>query len=210
MTDKLITPPILGAVTAAELRSWLRDVADNDATLDELISAASETFERETGRAVMEQGRRMMLDNWPVNQAAIGEWDGNRQSAFAQSAARAIELPVAPLIGVTAITLFNADNQAEVIDPSRYYVDTHSEPGRITMVVGGGIPVSGRAVNGIQIDYRAGYESVALVPMPIKLAIKQLAAHFYENRESVTEMTLENAPQSFCATVRRYRIWPGV
>lgn len=210
MTDKLITPPAAEPVTAAELRSWLRDVADPDATLNDLISAARETFERETGLAVIEQGRRLMLDAWPVDHAALGDWDGVREGAFAQGSPRAIELPVAPLVSVTAITLYDASNQGAALDPSRYYVDTHNEPGRVTMGAGVSIPVPGRSVNGIQIDYVAGYESAAFVPTPIKLAIKQLAAHFYENREAVTEITLSNAPQSFVAAVRRYRIWPGV
>ena len=78
------------------------------------------------------------------------------------------------------------------------------------MGAGVSIPVPARKANGIQIDYVAGYATAALVPTPIRLAIKQLAAHFYENREAVTEITLSNAPQSFVAAVRRYRIWPGV
>jgi hypothetical protein len=210
MTDKLITPPAAEPVTADELRSWLRDVSDPDAALNELIAAARETFERETSLALMPQGRRLMLDAWPVDHAAMGDWDGVREGAFVQGAPRALELPVAPLISVTAITLYAGNNAATVLSPSTYYVDTHNEPGRITIGAGVTVPAPGRSANGIQIDYQAGFADAAHVPAPIKLALKQLAAHFYENREAVADMTMSNAPQTFVAAVRRYRILPGV
>lgn len=210
MTDKLTIPPTTEPVSVAELRSWLRDVSDPDELLNELITAARETFERETGLAVISQGHRLMLDAWPVDHAAMGDWDGVKEGAFIQGSPRALELPVSPLISVTAITLYAADNTQTVYDAEKYYVDTHNEPGRITMGAGISFPVAGRASNGIQIDYVAGHDDADHVPAPIKLAIKQLAAHFYENREAVTEITLSNAPQSFIAAVRRYRIRPGV
>jgi hypothetical protein len=210
MFDKLITPPTAEPVTADEMRSWLRDVPDSDESLMELIAAAREFIERETGLAIMEQGRLYVIDQWPVDHASIGDWDGVREGAFGMAQARAVELPRAPLASVESIMLVAADGSESAFAPASYYVDLHSEPGRVILNNGASPPIPGRPSGGIKIAYTAGQNDAALISPTLKIGIKQLAAHFYENREAVGEISLERAPLGIRSIIRQFRIWPGI
>jgi uncharacterized phiE125 gp8 family phage protein len=62
-------------------------------------------------------------------------------------------------------------------------VDTAREPGRLALRLGAAWPVPARAANGVMVEYAAGYgTSGADVPEAIRLAIRQLAAFWYERR----------------------------
>ena len=70
------------------------------------------------------------------------------------------------------------------------------------------LPPPGRAVAGIEIDVEAGYGATASdVPEPLKQAIRQLVAHWYENRgagapgESALRM-----PATVAALIAPYRV----
>lgn len=80
------------------------------------------------------------------------------------------------------MTVYDEAGSAAVLDPGDYRLDTAARPARL--VVSANAPAPGGAVNGIEIDFTAGYGTATDVPGPLKLAIKQLAAHWYENRET--------------------------
>lgn len=208
MSDKLITAPTLEPVTAAELRSWLRDVPDDDATLNALISAARDFIERECNIAIMEQTRQLSLDAWPMEHETMGDWEGVREGAFIQGQPREIELPRSPLLSVTSISVYPGSGAAQLVGIDQYYVDTNAEPGRIILNHGAAWPTPGRPGNGIEIIYIAGAEAADDVPPALKIGIKQLAAHYYENREAVGEISLMQAPLSVRSIIRQFRVHP--
>lgn len=208
LQDKLITPPTDEPITADELRAWLRDPADPDADLLALISAARYFIENECNIAIIAQTRRLMMDLWPMCHAALEQWEGIREGAFISGQPTAIELPRSPLASIVSIITYGADNAPTTVSPSTYYVDTHSEPGRIILNHGEAWPTPGRAGSGIEINYIAGYAAPGDVPPPLKIGIKQLAAHFYENREAVAEMTLSQCPMGVASIIRQFRVWP--
>lgn len=212
MADKLITPPASEPVTAAELRAWLRGVPDEDDVLEELIKAAREFVEQSTNRALMQQTRRFTMDRWPVHHASMGDWDGVREGAVAAATPKAIDLPIGPLISIDEVRTFADDGTPSIVPASIYFADTaRDDVGGIALNGGNSWPVPGRQVNGIEIDYVAGYgESASDVPSPLKLAIKQMAAHYYENREAVGEMSLSEAPKGAASIIKKYRVWPGI
>ena len=45
------------------------------------------------------------------------------------------------------------------------------------------------------------------VPGPLKLAIKLLVGHFYENREATTMLKIDELPLGIKALIEPYRTW---
>jgi uncharacterized phiE125 gp8 family phage protein len=179
----LLTPPAVEPVLLADMKAQARiDTTADDALATGLITAARQWAERYTGRAFITQTWRLWLDgglglekNW---------WDGVEQGPVTiLNEANSIQLPRPPLASVSNVQTFDNTDTGTVWDPGNYYVDTASEPGRIALRLGCVWPVPLRLVNGIMIEYVAGYgNDGSSVPEPIKLAIKQLATHWYENR----------------------------
>ncbi len=168
---KLIAPPALEPVTLADMKAHARIDADSDdALLTGFITAARQWAENYVGRAFVAQTWRMTLDDWPEGLS--------------------VELPRPPLLAVESVRTFDADDASQVWAADNYYVDTISEPGRVTPRACAAWPVPGRALNGVEIDYVAGYGSAADdVPEAIRLAIKQLATHWYEHRGEAVIMS---------------------
>ncbi|WP_417684649.1 head-tail connector protein [Roseibium sp.] len=174
MTSTLIAPPGVEPVTVADMRAHLRLTGpQEDALLSELVVAARQQVERETGRALIAQGWRLYLEHWPVG--------------------RIIQLPVAPVIAVTEITAYDHDGNAHVLDAGDYALDRSVTPARVRVKVGAG--VSSSSLNGLEVDFTAGYgETAEDVPVTLKQAIRLLAAHWFENREAGTQAVQGSLP----------------
>lgn len=103
--------------------------------------------------------------------------------------ANAIELPVGPLISVGSVSYKTTDPLTglyvnTLIDPTFYQISG-------TPVLGRVMPRSGQywpfgsvfALEGMTIEFTAGYNGGRPTPATAKMAIKLLAAFMYENRE---------------------------
>jgi uncharacterized phiE125 gp8 family phage protein len=148
------------------MKAYLR-VDEDDAAQDDLISglikAARLTIEAASRRILIEQSWRVVLDRWPR--------DG------------VILLPLAPLIAVDAISIVDASGGATELPEDRFEADALSDPPRIAVP---GAPEPGRSRNGISIALRAGYGTTPeAVPATLRLAIRILVAHWFENRGDV-------------------------
>ncbi|PTW57658.1 putative phiE125 gp8 family phage protein [Breoghania corrubedonensis] len=163
MPTILISPPAGEPVSLAQAKAFLRvDHNDEDALIEALVTAARLQVENATGRALMSQGWRTVLDAWPAH--------------------RVVRITRSPVAAIDAVTVYDADGVASVLDPDDLRLDTAGRPSRL--VVSASAPAPGTAVNGIEIDFTAGYGTAADVPEPLTLAIRRLVAHWYENRES--------------------------
>jgi uncharacterized phiE125 gp8 family phage protein len=161
MSLQLNTPPAAEPVTLSQAKAWLRVESgdDEDALITSLIGAARARAEWHTGRAFVTQGWTLWLD---------------RAAALA-------EIPLPPLQGVSAVTLYMDDDSALVLDPGQYRVDTVSDPGRVALKPGVGL-ANLRALNALSIAFTAGYGGAADVPAPIAQAILQILSSLYEHR----------------------------
>ncbi|HZP20087.1 MAG TPA: head-tail connector protein [Bauldia sp.] len=188
MTAALITGPALEPVSLAEAKAHLRlDTDDDDQLVTAAIAAARVHVEAATRRALIEQEWRVYLDAWPKR--------------------RIVTIPVAPLIAVDAVTVFDHTGDPVPVDAGDYEVDTVSVPGRL--VLSSPLPVIvGRAVNGIEIDVTAGYGPSSVdVPAALRQAVMMLVAHWYEHRGAVGhDLALAAAPLGFEALVAPYRV----
>lgn len=188
MTAALITGPALEPVSLAEAKAHLKvDTNDDDAAITAAIVAARSHVETATRRVLMDQTWRIYLDAWP------------RQ--------RIVELPVAPLISVDGVTVYDASGAPQVVSTDSYEADVVSVPPRLVMVTGAPT-VAGPAINGIEIDVTAGYGAASTdVPAPLRHAITMLVAHWYENRGAVGDDRLGDlAPLGFEALIAPFRI----
>ncbi|MER2519736.1 MAG: head-tail connector protein [Bdellovibrionales bacterium] len=201
---KLITPPAVEPVTLAEAKQQARiDLGDDDAFVTALIVAARQWAEHYTGRAFLAQVWQLWLDDAPGagDEMAFGVSDLSCADCGYVALARA------PLMAVSSVQTFDDNDVATVWNAANYYVDTAHEPGRLALRRGAVWPVPTRAVNGLMIQYMAGYGAEAgAVPETIRMAIRQLVAHWYEHRGEASLDAAAMAPLTVRALLDPYRL----
>lgn len=96
-----------------------------------------------------------------------------------------LKLPLTPLISVDEVAYVDAAGTPQVMPSTDYFVDdTSLHP---WIIPNAGWPVAMATANAVQVKFTAGYGPTAAdVPKPIVQAIKLIAAHWYQNRESAT------------------------
>ncbi|MEL7027677.1 MAG: head-tail connector protein [Pseudomonadota bacterium] len=186
MALKLVTPPGVEPVSLAEAKAHARiDHADEDTYVSGLIVAARRLAEARTGRSFISQTWRLTLDAFPPGDE--------------------ICLARGPVQSVAYVKTFDADDIESILDPARYVVDGESRPPRIVRKPELSWPFVGRAAEGVEIQYVAGYGAAASdVPEELRQAILMLTAHFYEQREILSENRLYEAPGAIDALLAPY------
>jgi uncharacterized phiE125 gp8 family phage protein len=161
MTLFRTTAPAVEPVSLAEAKAQLRIGHDSeDDLLNGLIRAAREEVEARTGIAMIAQDWRLALDRWP---------------RFGR-----VALLRHPVVEILSVTVYGTDGEASLVDPATYEVDIASRPARLYFMTR---PEPARILNGIEIDFSAGFGADAeAVPEGLKRAILVLVAHWYEFR----------------------------
>ena len=137
-----------------------------DSLLAGLIQAAREYAEGYQNRALCTQTWELVLDDWPR-----GDY---------------VDIPLPPLQSVTDIKYKDNAGTETTWAATDYIVDTDSFVGRVALAYGCSWPNTILySVGGIRIRFVAGYGTAAYVPQVVKQAILLLAAHWYENKETV-------------------------
>ncbi|UYN99698.1 MAG: head-tail connector protein [Devosia sp.] len=163
MTSYLLAGPALEPVSLAEAKAFLKvDEAAEDGLITTLIGAARLHVEGVTGRALLTQSWRVVLDDWPETGM--------------------VRLPVTPLHAVTAISAIDANGASHDLALGQFGRDLDR---LIVPRVIVGMPAL-QERGGIEIDYVAGYgETPADVPADLRQALLGLVAHWYEHRDAV-------------------------
>lgn len=188
MIPIFISGPAVEPIMLEEMKVYLH-VDDDDGTQDDLIAglikAARLTVEAASRRILIEQRWRVVVDRWPA--------DGT------------ILLPLSPLIAVDGIRVTDSSGNASDVPASAFETDTLSDPPRIVVT---GAPEPGKPRNGISIELRAGYGAASeAVPATLKLAIRILVAHWFENRGDVIgEQILPPEALALVAPFQRMRL----
>lgn len=164
MSMVMTAAPAVEPVTLAEAKAHCRlDGSAEDAYLTSLIITSRLQIEAALGLALITQSWRWSIDDWPA--------DG------------VIELPMRPVQSVDEIELAHASGGTTTMAPSLYQLDGQSSPARLALTTLTP-PHPDVPVNGIAIEFTAGYGNVAAsVPQPIRHALLLLVAHWYECRE---------------------------
>ncbi len=185
MTKIRISDPAVNPVSLIDAKSHLRvDISDDDDLITELIGAATQQVESVTGLALIRQTWRLYRDTWPANLM--------------------IELGPTPILSVDNVVVYDADGSPSSLAAANYVVDRHSQPARLQII--GSITGPGVAINGIEVDFTAGYGSAGDdVPPPLRQAILMLVAHWYEHREAVAAAGGAPVPKGLEALIAPYR-----
>jgi uncharacterized phiE125 gp8 family phage protein len=188
MTSYLVAGPAAEPIALADAKAFLRVDSDaEDGLIATLITAARLHVEGITGRAMIAQSWRIVLDGWPL--------DGF------------VKLPVSPLISLTAINAYDAAGDAHAIALAQFLAETGSAPARLYLPPSiAGMPIL-RDRMGLEIDYVAGYGGDAAdVPADLKQALLTLIAYWFENRDAVIIAgTGAVVPSSFDRLINPYR-----
>jgi uncharacterized phiE125 gp8 family phage protein len=155
--------PTVEPVTLTEAKAFLRlSGSAEDGLIEGLIRAAREDVERATGLALIDQAWRLAIDCIPRSDIVL-----------------LMRHPVREIIAVTA---YGTEGEASLVGAGDYQADVVSRPARLLFIRR---PQPMRAMNGLDIDFRAGFgEAGTDVPDLLRRAILVLAAHWYEFRAS--------------------------
>lgn len=173
-------------LTLEEVKDYLRvDTNSEDTLITSFIIAARRQVEARTYRPLITQTWLLSLDFSDISDI--------------------VEINKFPLQSVDSIKYFDIDGNIQTIDSSKYIVDINSNPCRVQFT---DLPSTIKnQINAMQIEFTCGYGDLAsYVPEDIKLAMKFIIGHYYENRQDVVTGTQVNEiPQSSQFLLEPYR-----
>jgi uncharacterized phiE125 gp8 family phage protein len=188
MASILLAGPELEPVTLAETKHFLRvEHDDDDDVIGGLIGGARAHLEAQTRRALITQNWRVIRDVWPETGC--------------------VSLLPAPVQTLDAARIYRADGTTLALGLGGFVLDTSEAPARVSFIHD--MPTApGRRAAGIEIDFTCGYgDTAASVPEPLRLAIRLLATHWYENRGIVaTSGKVLVLPHTVAALIAPYRV----
>lgn len=161
MTIIELAPPAVEPLTLVEIRAHLRlDTEEEDALLLALAIVAREHLEREAGLVLAVRDFRLCRDDWPE--------DG------------IVTIPRGPVRAISSVTVYDGDGEPQVVDLDGHLLDGQARPARLWLR---DVPEPGRAMNGIEVEFSAGFgESGADVPETLKRAMLLHVAAMYAAR----------------------------
>lgn len=181
-------------VSLSEAKAYLRvEHADEDRLILDLIRAARQLVEMQTGRALVDHGRReTLLAPFP------------RRHVSAQGH---ICLSPSPLLVLRGLTLYGGAADPIVIDPA----DPANAPDRVLVLSDPAAIVLNRVQDRlalancarIEIIARFGYGGPDKVPPVLRDAILQLVAQNYDSRGVIRD----NADSEWAAQLAPFQIW---
>ena len=164
MTLVLTSGPALEPVTIADAKAHVRlDGSSEDALIASLILTSRLHIEAALGFGLITQSWTLLLDAWPDNGTVV--------------------FPIKPVLSIVSARVLSATGASIVLAASDYLLDGAGLVPRFVRA-GAGWPPPGKAANGIEISFTAGFGPAATdVPSPIRHALLLLVAHWYEHRD---------------------------
>lgn len=169
MSLRTITPATSNPVSLLEAKAHCYiDIDDDNTYLASLITAATGYVQKRTNLQLMQATLERTLDCFP----ACGE----------------IKLR-GPLSSVSWLKYYDTDGANTTVSSDNYWVDENSIPPRIQLANWFFPPaVQVGRPGAVQVRFVAGYASADSVPAELKLAIMELVAHWYQQREAVASV----------------------
>lgn len=189
----LVTAPAAEPLSLAEAQSYRRvDGSTEAGLLTDLISAARELFEEETGRQVITAAWRLRMSGFPRGGAPI-------------------RIPKPPLISVSSITYIDVAGDTQTWSASEYVVTTSAGPfarhGLVHPAPNYCYPDTLGTPDAVVVNFSAGYgDSADDVPESVRYTIQSLLGDLYEERESFITGTIVSQNPSTMRALARYRL----
>lgn len=161
---KLLTPPAVEPLTADLVKSHLRiDQTEDDTVITTVwIPAVRQLVEKFTERSLITQTWRITLDAFPWGRRRpyrTGDDAPRRDGGGGASISygTGIDLPVSPVQSIAAIGYFDFGNNAAVLDPAVYDLDTTTLPARVLPVYSSVWPTTYPRTAAVQVDVVCGF-----------------------------------------------------
>jgi uncharacterized phiE125 gp8 family phage protein len=175
VVEQYYTLPFSVAVQRSHMRFTL---INEDANIERYIAAAVEYAENRMWRKITAGRIVAVFDSFPPENEPL-------------------EIPRPPLYELINVSARTKGGAYTIIASDQYTLDDISEPARI-------LPVSSwpnaDGLNGVRLEYKAGYELITQIPAQIVQGLQMMTAHFFENRESVIvregSVTVKEVPDS--------------
>jgi uncharacterized phiE125 gp8 family phage protein len=199
--------PTSEPVSLTDMKNYLRVTVSNDDTLiSSMISGARELVEAFTGRSYVPKGFIQVLDAFPYfadtvlsqNSMPPSYYALPRYSTTLWNYSQMIKLLVSPLIAITDFDYIDVNGDLQTLNADQYIVDSINEPARIFPATGTYWPPVLYVPNAVQIHFTAGMnpnQSIdGVIPFSVGIAIRQLVANWYENREAAAQGSYTELP----------------
>lgn len=170
-------PPITLQDIAGHAR--VDEYTEEEGLIGGYIKAATDMAERILSRQLMTATYEVKMDRFPGG---------------------TILLPYPPLQAVSSISYYDINETITTLDPSTYYVDVDSEPGRI--VVKNSWPLIYDRPNAVTITFTAGYASAGDIPDNIITFIRSAATLMYDHRDSLDDKLIQSLAFAFLSSDR--------
>lgn len=177
----LVTAPTIEPVTVAEAKEHCRiSGTDEDTYVATLIAAARRVCETKAKQDFINRTWRLEMEYFQQNN------DGG------------ICIPRPPLSSVTHVKYYDTANTLQTVSSSNYQVNAGAFVGEVCPIASYVWPaVYPERFDAVQVTFVSGYGATAsTVPETFRLAIMMLAAHFYEHRETVSDMQAYKVPMA--------------
>lgn len=202
-----ITPPAAEPVTLDEAKLHARVLYDDDdALISSLIVAARKYCETAIKTALVTQSWTLMLDGFAsaggyYNRSIRDVWASMGSLPYGAgfypgmipNSTGLIDVPLPPLQSVEAVQYYDFEGTLQTVDPAAYNVSLGT-PGRIQPAYSKVWPIARPTIDAVQIQFTSGYGDATTVPENVKVAIKMMVAHWYENREAVSAVSMAAVP----------------
>lgn len=202
-------------VSVATAKVWLRvETPDDDLLIGTLCSAARDYAERFCRRSfkvgdvyqltmncfplAMVDGRLLLEDSLPEFWGTAAAFPYYNQQRFS------VAVPRGPVTAINSITYFDGTNTQQTLDPSKYtLVQEDDASPRIYPAYPNWWPLTAIRPDAVAINYTAG----APLPPLVQVAMQQILAHWYVNREAVviTSATAQEVPMLATKLLWQYR-----
>ena len=184
----LKTAPTVTPVSVAEAKTHLRidsTFTADDTYIETLISVATSAAENYTNLAIMSQTWVLHIDAFPDYFNLL---KGTLKS-----------------LSINSIKYSDENNATQTLAAANYFADGSIKPARIYFAPDATIPSTYDKPNAVIVDFTLGFSSASNVPAPIKQAILLMVGTYYETRQTVSDRTYKEIPQSAEYLLMPYR-----
>jgi len=182
----LVTAPAEAPVSLAEAKAWVRvDGDDEDTLIGALIAAATaylDGWSGVLGRCIVTQTWRQTFDDF----------------------APVMRLPL-PAASVTSVTYVDTAGTTRTVAAEVYALREDALGSFLEESPDADWPSADDRAEAVAVTFVAGYGAAADVPAAIKLAMREMIAHWYANRETVAGGSSAEVPLTARHLLAPYR-----
>lgn len=184
---RIETQPVNEPVTVQDVKGIMRlDSSADDTMIAGLITSAREALEKRTGRSLVNKGYVAYFDRFPQP----GQY---------------LRIPMPPLVSVSAVNYLDQEQASQEWDSDEYIVASEQSPALILPKFPNVYPVAFFMPGSVQVHFTSGYlsggygDAESPIPERFRLAIQQLAMHWYDHPELVSSDAQNAVPEGLCS-----------